>query len=68
MHEAYMKFLGKHRDAKYPGFSDDPMDAFLALASDIQNFCQNFVDGDGEEVQKFAVELAENPNKFDGLP
>lgn len=63
-----MKFLGMHRDAKYPGFSDDPIDAFLALSSDMRKFCKNFVDGDGREVQLFARELAQNPNRFDGLP
>lgn len=41
-HADYMAHTGHRRDAKYPGFSDDPMDAFRSLAYDLANYCQGF--------------------------
>ena len=67
-HEQYMRCLGTYRDAEYPGYSTEPLDAFSHLASDLMRFCQNFVQDDGSEVMRFAGELEIDPSKFKGLP
>ena len=67
-HENYMRSLKTHRQAEYPGYSKEPLAAFEHLASDIARFCQEFLQGDGQEVVRYASELAANPKKFKGLP
>src|ERR1700739_4426502 len=38
-HESYMHaLLGTNGGNKYPGFSEDPLDAFKGLAYDLENF------------------------------
>src|SRR3979490_886340 len=42
-HEAYMcSLLGLQGGNKYPGFSDDPLEAFRDLAFDLNTFCSDF--------------------------
>ena len=67
-HDDYMRSLGVQRDAEYPGFSDEPLDAFRHLASDLARFCQDFVRGDGAQFRRFANEIKKNPTKFKELP
>ena len=67
-HDDYMRSLRVKRDAEYPGFSDEPLDAFRHLASDLVKFCQDFVRGDGAQIRRFADEIENNPTKFKGLP
>ncbi len=67
-HEDYMRSLRVHHEAAYPGFSEQPLAAFEHLASDLTRYCQDFLIGDGKEVEKFADEIAANPAKFKGLP
>ncbi len=66
-HETYLRYLGKWQQHKYPGFSDDPLQAFCDLGCDIQDFCEDFVCGSGEDFCRFAQEHARNPKKFKGL-
>ncbi len=66
-HETYLRYLGKWQQHKYPGFSDDPLEAFCELAHDIGAFCVDFVSGSGEQFCKFAQEHTQNPDKFKGL-
>jgi hypothetical protein len=66
-HSNYMKFLGVKEKSKYPGFSDDPIDAFRHLAYDLKNFCADFIEGDGKNFMRYTLELKSNPNKFRGL-
>jgi hypothetical protein len=49
-HEAYMRELGVWAQCRYPGFSDNPMDAFHNLAHDLQ-FAGDFLSGRGESVR-----------------
>jgi hypothetical protein len=63
-HDTYMKFLGKKDDAKYPGFSDEPLDGFKHLCNDIENFSSDFLSGDGKQFVEFAKELLIDPDKF----
>lgn len=66
-HEAYLRYLGRWQQHKYPGFSHDPLEAFRDLGHDIQAFCKDFVCGPGEDFCRFAQEHARNPKKFKGL-
>ncbi len=67
-HENYMRCLKTHRQAEYPGYSKEPLAAFEHLASDITRFCQDFLQGDGQEIVRYANELALDPKMFKGLP
>lgn len=49
-HEDYMRHTGHRSEAKYPGFSSDPLDGFRHLADDLQAFCADFISGDGEAL------------------
>ena len=49
-HEDYMRHTGHRSDAKYPGFSTDPLDAFRGLAHDLEHFCGDFISGTGASV------------------
>ena len=56
-HETYMRELGVWADCRYPGFSDDPMDAFRGLAHDI-TLAEDFIFGSGEVLRKAAERAA----------
>jgi hypothetical protein len=49
-HEDYMRHTGHRSEAKYPGFSSDPLDGFRHLADDLQAFCGDFISGDGAKL------------------
>ena len=49
-HEVYMRELGAWAGCLYPGFSDDPMDAFRNLAHDI-TVAEDFLFGTGEVLR-----------------
>ena len=49
-HEALMKYAGHYSDAKYPGYSVDPLDAFRHLASDLRSFEDDFMFGNGATI------------------
>jgi hypothetical protein len=52
-HEEYMcSVLGKPNLSHYPGFSNDPLDAFRDLREDIQNYCIEFLEGTNEVFQR----------------
>ena len=66
-HESYMRaLLGNAGGNRYPGFSDDPLDAFRGLAYDLQNFATAFLNG---EFKAFArcVLAEEEWKKMPGL-
>jgi hypothetical protein len=48
-HEEYMcSVLGKPNLSHYPGFSNDPLDAFRQLREDVEKYCIEFLDGTDE--------------------
>jgi hypothetical protein len=54
-HEAYMRALGASPDSiRYPGFSNDPLDAFRDLASDLEQFASEFTIGDASVLRAAA--------------
>jgi hypothetical protein len=55
LHTDYMRaLLAKAGGSRYPGFSDDPLDAFRDLAYDVEHFCSDFLSGDGAEFKRCA--------------
>jgi len=58
-HEDYMRHLGHYREAEFPGFPNDPLDGFGALARDMQRWCSDFLSGDGESVSLAQAHAAE---------
>jgi len=62
VHDSYMQvLLGKNGGNQYPGFSEDPLDGFRDLRYDLSHFCEDFLNGSGEEFAgcvKKANELA----------
>jgi hypothetical protein len=45
-HQEYMcSVLGKPNLSRYPGFSDDPLDAFRNLRDDVESHCIEFLEG-----------------------
>ena len=56
-HEVYMRaLLGKDGGNRYPGFSDDPIDAFRDLSADLGTYCSDFLEGDGEVFKRCLAE------------
>jgi 1-acyl-sn-glycerol-3-phosphate acyltransferase len=53
-HKNYMRLLGVN--GAYPDFPKDPLDSFHSLASDLQNYCSDFLAGDGTQFLRFASE------------
>jgi hypothetical protein len=68
-HRAYMQFLGVHQEAAYPGFSDDPMDAFRHLRNDLEWFAGPFLRRENAAVfREFARRSRDDPDQFRRLP
>jgi len=66
-HEAYMRVvLGSEGGNKYPGFSDDPLDAFRDLAHDVQHFGNAFLEGDFKRFASYAA-AAEQWKRIPGI-
>jgi hypothetical protein len=66
-HEAYMRaLLGDAGGNKYPGFSDNPLDAFGDLADDLQSFAGAFLNNDAEGFMR-CVAKAEELQKTSGF-
>jgi len=63
-----MRLLGVYGRNLYPDFPGKPLDSFEHLAFDIQEFCSDFTSGDGGQFRMLAADLAENPEKFKGMP
>jgi len=54
-HGDYMRALGREGQHRYPGFSQDPLDAFRDLRSDLEAFCGDFLAGAGDRFQEAAA-------------
>ena len=66
-HEIYMRLLGVYGVNQYPDFPQEPLESFHHLAKDIQDYCQDFICGDGQEFQAFAKQFSSNPTMFRGV-
>ena len=65
-HEDYMRHTGHRSEAKYPGFSSDPLDGFRHLADDLKAFGHDFVSGDGASLLA-AIKAAASLANVSGL-
>ena len=66
-HESYMHaLLGTNGGNKYPGFSEDPLDAFKGLAYDLENLATAFLNGNFEEFSRLVM-AAEERKKIPGF-
>ena len=52
-HDYYMRELGVREQCHYPGFSEDPEEAFLGLAHDLA-FADDFLTGNGALLRQAA--------------
>jgi hypothetical protein len=61
-HEDYMRVVAERKNS-YPGFSDDPLDGFKHLASDLKSFCAAFLMGTDAEFDALVAQAEESPRK-----
>ena len=68
-HEEYMRHVAPSGTAQYPGFSEDPLEAFAHLALDLTSYAQDFLCGSGVEflVAKAAAEKRADLSGFQKL-
>lgn len=64
-HKEYMRLLGVADQAAYPGFSDDPLDGFRHLRSDLERFAEPFLTG--KERSRFPELVRESKTKDKSL-
>ena len=71
-HESVLRALGVFGRHQYPGFSDDPLDGFRHLRSDLDSFLQVFISGLDEELGRLLTaaiqEEAKSPKGINGIP
>jgi hypothetical protein len=67
-HETYMRLLGVYGRNQYPDFPKEPLDSFRHLCADIQEYCEDFISGDGKQFRSLALTLQRNPTMFKGTP
>jgi hypothetical protein len=48
-HEDYMRHVAPRGAAQYPGFGDNPLNAFRHLSHDLAHYGQDFLNGPGAE-------------------
>ena len=66
-HTDYMRaLLGPNGGNQYPGFSEEPLDAFKGLAHDLQAFAAAFLEENFAEFQRYHS-AAEEWNKTPGI-
>jgi hypothetical protein len=53
-HESYMRELGTWTECRYPGFSENPIDAFHELAHDLK-FAEDFLSGHAARLKQAAA-------------
>ena len=61
-HVDYMRVASGGENA-YPGFSDDPLDGFRHLASDLEKFCEAFLKGSDADFEAIVVAAQNSPPK-----
>lgn len=64
-HQDFMTSLGVTDDARYPGFSEDPQEAFADLAHDLKYYGGDFLFGKGDEFL-LCCDRAEERNSKSG--
>jgi hypothetical protein len=68
-HQEYMRLLlGKSFASHYPGFSDEPLDAFRHLLLDLQQYASGFLGGSDQELLRCIEDARGLPEPKPGLP
>ena len=68
-HESLMRLVAENcRVSKYPGFSEDPLDAFRGLAYDLENFGSAFLLGDFETFSRCVTAATKQRSGFARIP
>jgi hypothetical protein len=68
-HQQYMRFVhGGLGASHYPGFSDDPLDAFRHLLLDLEQHGGDFLGGTDESLLRCIGEALAMPNTKSGPP
>jgi len=62
-HEEYMRVVAPPGKNSYPGFSDDPLDGFRHLASDLKKFCGVFLTGSDADFEAVVTQAENSPRK-----
>ena len=62
-HSEYMRALGHAGETSYPGFSDDPLDGFRHLLSDLERFGSEFFNGTDEQFEARLRWVHANPKE-----
>jgi hypothetical protein len=64
-HTTLMRMLGKCRVSKFASFDrSEPLSGFAALRDDLLNFCSDFLNGQGAEFKRLAIELRSQGGKL----
>jgi hypothetical protein len=61
-HQELMRQTGHGREAQYPGFSSEPLDAFRHVAHDLEKFGGDFMFGSGESIVSAKKASLEHPS------
>jgi hypothetical protein len=64
MHDDFMRALLGPKGGRYPGNSDDPLDAFRLLRMDLELHCGDFLKGGGRKWRSVAEEALLDPRRF----
>jgi hypothetical protein len=64
MHDDFMRALLGAKGGRYPGNSDDPLDAFRLLRMDLELHCKDFLKGNGREWRSVAEAALLDPRRF----
>lgn len=67
LHENYMKVLGVYGQNRYPGFSNEPLEAFKHLLYDLENFTQDFLSGSASDFKNLADTFLKKGNRLQGF-
>lgn len=69
LHQEYMcSVLGRPNASHYPGFSNDPMDAFRDLRLDMEAYCSDFLEGADDQLLRRIEDAHARPCYKIGLP
>jgi hypothetical protein len=64
MHDDFMRALLGPKGGRYPGSSEDPLEAFRLLRMDLELHCKDFLTGGGREWRKVAEAALLDPRRF----
>ena len=60
-HAQYMReLLGPRGQNRFPAFAGDVRESFAALRHDLERFCGDFLDGDGDEFRRCAAAVEDD--------